>query len=266
MLSYAFHRAGYTTSVAHEAGDALARYKREHPDLVVLELYLGGTKSGFDVLREVRAHGDTPVIVLTALDTEEDKVKGLTLGADDYLTKPFSHRELITRMAKLLERRGASAPRPRRDRIRVGDLELDEATHTVIQSGALLNITVTEFRLLHYLMINAGQVVSTAALLRHVWGQTDRPASDVLRVTLHRLRKKLHEDPSRPTLVQTVPGVGVLLRTDAGPPGPAATEPPAATTPAPSAPARQRSRRRRRPHPPPNRSLRRLPMPMRSSN
>jgi DNA-binding response OmpR family regulator len=194
----------------------MRQYEERHPDLVVLDINLGAS-NGLSFLKELRRHGHAPVIMLTALDSEEDKVRGLELGADDYLTKPFSHRELIARIRAHLRRRGHDY-QPRKwaaeTRLHVGPITLDLSEHSVTKGGQQLSLTVTEFRLLHCLMSNAGTVVPTSALLQQVWGYHDPGGSDVVRVTVHRLRRKLDDDPAKPRLLHTIPGVGVLLKAD----------------------------------------------------
>jgi DNA-binding response OmpR family regulator len=212
VLVFAFRRAGLETSAAHDVASGLARFEQDQPDLIVLDLHLGSS-NGFDFLRQVRERSQVPIIILTALAGEDDKVKGLSLGADDYITKPFSHRELLTRIQMRLRRPGQTGP-PRSvpDVLRVGEIELDASAHTVQRAGRPVNLTVTEFRLLHHLLVNAGQVVRTEDILRHVWGNPDPTDSDVLRVTLHRLRRKLGETGSGNGNLRTVPGVGVLIQ------------------------------------------------------
>ncbi|MDQ3808984.1 MAG: response regulator transcription factor [Chloroflexota bacterium] len=217
LLAFALQRAGLEPIQAHDGSTALRLCRESEPDLVVLDINLGGS-SGLDVLRELRRESKLPVIMLTALDSEEDKVRGLELGADDYLTKPFSHRELIARIRAQLRRSGQDwQPRRRasQTRLQVGPITLDLAEHSVTKAGQLVSLTVTEFRLLHCLMSNAGTVVPTSTLLKQVWGYPDPGGSDVVRVTVHRLRRKLEADPTRPTLLHTVPGVGVLLKPEA---------------------------------------------------
>ena len=216
LLAFALRRAGLEPIAAHDADTALRLYSERQPDLVVLDINLGAS-SGLEVLRELRRRSQLPVIMLTALDSEEDKVRGLEAGADDYLTKPFSHRELIARIRAQLRRSGQEwqARRAPETRLQVGPIILDLSEHSVTKSGQLISLTVTEFRLLHCLMTNAGAVVPTSALLKQVWGYADPGGSDVVRVTVHRLRRKLEADPGRPSLLHTIPGVGVLLKSDA---------------------------------------------------
>jgi two-component system response regulator VicR len=214
LLAFALGRAGLDPLGAHDGASALRLYEEVKPDLVVLDISLG-VSSGLDVLRELRKRSSLlPVIMLTALDSEEDKVRGLDAGADDYLTKPFSHRELIARIRAQLRRSGREwqPKKAPETRLEVGSIVLDMAEHSVTKDGQPVSLTVTEFRLLHCLMSNAGHVVSTSDLLKQVWGYQDPGGSDVVRVTVHRMRRKLEKDPTRPQVLHTIPGVGVLLK------------------------------------------------------
>lgn len=213
LLDLTFRRAGLSASVAYDGDSALRLCEAEQPDVVVLDVNLG-VRDGFAVLREIRRRGRGPVIMLTARDAEDDKVKGLELGADDYVTKPFSHRELVARVRAQMRRTGVELPgEPAGPRVmHVGPLSMDVGQHVVTRDGRALDLTVTEFRLLHTLMREAGTVVPTRRLLKQVWGHDDPGSSEVVRVTLHRLRRKLGDDPADPRLIHTVIGVGVMLR------------------------------------------------------
>jgi two-component system response regulator VicR len=217
LLAFALKRAGLEPIGAHDAAAAMRLFEERNPDLVVLDFNLGAS-TGLEVLRDLRRRSPLPVIMLTALDSEEDKVRGLEAGADDYLTKPFSHRELIARIRAQLRRSGQEWPARRQPetRLQVGAITLDLAEHSVTKSGQPVSLTVTEFRLLHCLMTNAGTVVPTGSLLKQVWGYNDPGGSDVVRVTVHRLRRKLEQDPARPQLLHTIPGVGVRLTEGSG--------------------------------------------------
>ena len=213
LLCFALRRAGFQPLPAYDAPSALEQVKAQGPDLALLDVTLGPW-DGFELLRELRRQSELPIIMLTGRDREEDKVRGLELGADDYVTKPFSHRELTARIRAHLRRPGQdwSAPKAEASQLSVGPITLSLAEHTVTKDGQPLALTVTEFRLLHYLMTNAGTVVPTRAILKQVWGYDDPGGTDVVRVTVHRLRRKLGEEPGRAGLLQTVPGVGVLLK------------------------------------------------------
>lgn len=214
ILEIAFRRAGFEPLIAHDSPTALQRYDTDHPDIVILDIHLGGW-NGLDLLQELRRSARrVPIVMLTALDSEDDRVRGLELGADDYLAKPFSQRELIARVRAHLRRVGQEVPEgdatPRA--LRVGPIDLNVAEHSVHLGGQPVNLTVTEFRLLHTLMREAGHVVSTRELLKNVWGNDDPGASDVVRVTVYRLRRKLGDDSAEPRLLHTVTGVGMMLK------------------------------------------------------
>ncbi len=216
LLTFSLERANFEVVAAHDEPAGRRLIETEQPDLIVLDTNLGA-RDGLSLLRDLRRHSREPVIMLTARDREEDKVLGLELGADDYVTKPFSHRELIARIRAQLRRAGHDGPEAADERsvLEVGPLTLDTGSRHVTLSGAPVSLTVTEFRLLRYLMERAGTVVSTAALLRGIWGYDFPAANDVVRVTVHRLRRKLDDDAAEPKLVHTVPGVGFMLRPEA---------------------------------------------------
>jgi DNA-binding response OmpR family regulator len=215
MLDFALKRAGFGVLQTSDGPTALRHVREQHPDLVVLDVNLGRW-NGFDLLKEIRQDSQVPVIMLTARGAEDDKIKGLELGADDYMTKPFSYRELIARIQMHVERHGArgraggvaAAGGP----LRVGPLELNPTEHTITKDGRALDLTPTEFKVLQCLAERVGTVVPTRALLKEVWGYDDPSGGDLVRVTLYRLRRKIEDDPSAPQLIHTTPGVGVMIK------------------------------------------------------
>ncbi len=214
LLVFALPRAGFEVVATHDATDALRLAGEQAPDIVLLDLDLG-TENGFDLLRKLQELAELPVILLTARSSPEDKVLGLELGADDYVTKPFSYPELVARIRALLRRIKRWVPdRPRV--VRVGPLELNPAEHTVQQFGKDLELTVTEFRLLSYLMTHDGVVIPTRDLMKQVWGLDDHAVTDVVRAAVYRLRRKLGDDPRHARLLHTIPGVGVMLKSEGG--------------------------------------------------
>jgi DNA-binding response OmpR family regulator len=197
-------REGLTVELAGDGQQALDAYDAERPDLVVLDLMLPGI-DGLEVCRRLRAHDRSlPVIMLTALGEESDRVLGLELGADDYITKPFSPRELVLRVQSVLRR---TVPIMLEDVFVDGDLRVDAARRTVVLRGRELALTVREFDLLVFLMRNPGRVLRRAELLQQVWGWTFGDQSTVT-VHMRRLREKVEADPAQPRRILTVWGVG----------------------------------------------------------
>jgi two-component system, OmpR family, KDP operon response regulator KdpE len=194
-----------------EAGVDLV--EREAPDLVLLDIGLPDI-DGFEVLRQVRAFSDVPVIVLTARDDTFDKVKGLELGADDYVTKPFNHLELLARVRAVLRRLDMPAPRQRVPSFRSGDLEVDFDAREVRLAGHAVDLTPTEYKLLYHLVRNAGRVLPRGTLLAKVWGREYVDEVDYLRVYVRRLRDKLGDDPEHPHFIGTERGLGYRFLTD----------------------------------------------------
>lgn len=189
-------------------GDAaLDLVERETPDLVLLDIGLPGM-DGFEVLREIRAFSDVPVIMLTAQDTIMSKIKGLELGADDYVTKPFDHLELLARIKAVLRRLDMSAPKIRAPSFQSGDLTVDFSAQEVHLGDARLDLTPTEYKLLYHLVRNAGQTLTHGTLLARVWGREYVNEVDYVRVYIRRLRSKLGDDPERPHYIQTERGLG----------------------------------------------------------
>ena len=190
---------------AADGDEALSIIYSDRPNLVVLDLALP-RRDGFAVLEQVRQKTDLPIIVLTARGLEDDKIKGLRLGADDYLTKPFSPRELVARIESVLRR---SAPRPPRGgTVETHDLHIDLAARRVKRAGKDIHFTPTEFNLLAELATHPGEALSHDALLTRVWGNEYRYETQYLKVYVGRLRDKIETDAADPKLIQTVRGVG----------------------------------------------------------
>lgn len=214
LLAFLVEQAGLTPLRASDPTTALDLLSKDDPSVAIIDLNLSPW-DGFDLLEDVREKNSSiPILVLTARASEDDKVRALDAGADDYVLKPFGHRELVARIR-------AHARRAARDRngklphatLEVGSLRLDlRARLLEITGEEELQLTGTEFRLLEYLMRNSNAVVPTNALARHVWGYDDAPARDVVRVTVHRLRRKLRDDGNGRRFIETIPGVGLKLR------------------------------------------------------
>jgi two-component system KDP operon response regulator KdpE len=186
---------------------ALDLIEHEHPDLVLLDVGLPDL-DGYEVLRQARAFSDVPLIMLTARDSTLDKVKGLELGADDYITKPFNHLELLARIKAVLRRHEMPAPSSRAPSFRSGDLEVDFDAKEARLLGQRVELTPTEYKLLYHLVRNAGRVLPRGTLLAKVWGREYVDEADYLRVYVRRLREKLGDDAERPRYIQTERGLG----------------------------------------------------------
>ncbi|MCC9710907.1 response regulator transcription factor [Streptomyces sp. MNU76] len=202
-------RAGFSVDVAADGPSAVSTAASRPPDLVVLDLMLPGM-DGLEVCRRIREHGPLPVIMLTARGDEEDRILGLEVGADDYVTKPFSPRELVLRVESVLRRAGslATAPTvPAEPWLRSGPLALDPTARRAMRSGRELALTTREFDLLEFFLRNPGRATSREELMLQVWGWE---FGDLSTVTVHvrRLREKVEDDPARPHLISTVWGVG----------------------------------------------------------
>jgi two-component system KDP operon response regulator KdpE len=197
-----------TDVIGAESGEtALDAVESELPDIVLLDVGLPDM-DGFAVLKEVRAFSDVPVIMLTARDDALDKVKGLELGADDYVTKPFNHLELMARVRAVVRRHEMPAPTSRAPSFRSHGLEVDFGHQVARLDGRRLELTPTEYKLLYHLVRNAGYVLPHATLLAKVWGREYVDEVDYLRVYVRRLREKLGDDPEHPIFIRTERGLG----------------------------------------------------------
>jgi DNA-binding response OmpR family regulator len=203
-------RDGFETLEASDGDAARALLLDSRPDLVVLDVMLPGT-DGLELCRWIRGRSDLPVILLTARGEESDRIVGLELGADDYVTKPFSPRELAARVRTVLRRAGGRLEA--QERIGFGDIELDGASREVTRAGAALRLTAKEFDLLWFLARNPGRVFSRDQLMSSVWGYASALDTGTVTVHIRRLREKIESDPSNPRHLQTVWGVGYRLAT-----------------------------------------------------
>ena len=210
LVSTSLRFVGFDVRTAASGQEALRVAEEFKPQAMVLDVMLPDL-NGFEVCEKLRNEGqDVGVLFLTAKDTVEDKVYGLTRGGDDYMTKPFSLEELVARLKALLRRTGVIEAAVDEEKIRFADLELDEATHEVRRAGDLIELSPTEFTLLRYLMINADRVVSKAQILDHVWQYDFRGDAGIVETYISYLRKKI--DIYEPQLIHTVRGVGYRLR------------------------------------------------------
>lgn len=208
VISMALRYQGFEVACAGTGAEALTAVRTFRPELMLLDVMLPDME-GFEVARRLGAErARVPIIFLTARDATEDKVRGLTVGGDDYVTKPFSLEELIARVRALLRRSGAAEAQS--SLLRFADVELDDDAHEVTRAGALIELTATEYRLLRYLMLNPRHVLTRTQLLEHVWDYDFGGDARVLETYISYLRKKL--DVHGPQLIHTVRGVGYVLR------------------------------------------------------
>jgi DNA-binding response OmpR family regulator len=208
LVAFALTNAGYAVLKAADAPEAVRVFDAELPNLVILDINLPSA-SGFDVCRTLRSRSAVPIMMLTARGEEEDLVRALEGGADDYLTKPFSPRTLLARVKALLRRAGIEAG----DKVEAGDVSLDLESHALsIAGGTPLKLTRLETRLLQILIAQAGHVVPTDRLLAHIWGHRGSGDRQLLKQLVHRLRQKLEGNPAGAGLLHTESGVGYRLR------------------------------------------------------
>ncbi len=207
LLDSALRHFGFEVRVAKTGRDALAQVEDYDPHVVLLDVMLPDL-DGFEILRRMRMDGSkVPVLFLTARDAVDDKVRGLTLGGDDYVTKPFSLEEVVARIQVILRRQGVGSGT---SRLVVADLELDDEAHTVRRAGQPIELSPTEYKLLRFLLVNAGRVLSRNQILDHVWQYDFGGHATVVETYISYLRKKI--DSLGPPLIQTVRGVGYTLR------------------------------------------------------
>ncbi|MCK0438601.1 response regulator transcription factor [Gordonia alkaliphila] len=208
-LAFLLRKEGFEASIINDGTEAVAAFDRLTPDIVLLDLMLPGV-SGTEICKMIRAKSSTPVIMVTARDSEIDKVVGLELGADDYITKPYSARELIARIRAVLRRGGVVADDDDAaiGVLEVGPVRMDVQRHTVTAAGADVTLPLKEFDLLEYLLRNAGRVLTRSQLIDRVWGADYVGDTKTLDVHVKRLRSKIEPDPSQPRHLITLRGLG----------------------------------------------------------
>ena len=209
MVRMALHYEGWTVDVAHDGQEAVRKFSDTGPDVVVLDIMLPDV-DGLQILQRVReVETYTPVLFLTARDSVTDRVTGLTSGADDYMTKPFSLEELVARLRGLLRRYSATTE-PDDERLTIGDLALESASREVTRAGSEISLSATEFELLRYLMRNPNRALSRTEILEKVWNYGFGGRTSIVDLYISYLRKKI--DAGHPPMIHTVRGVGYLLR------------------------------------------------------
>lgn len=209
FLAKGLREGGFTVDVARDGETGLELARATRYDLLIVDVMLP-KKDGWTVVAELRTGGvHTPILFLTARDSVRDRVKGLELGADDYLVKPFAFSELLARLRSLLRR----SPAQQEDQLRIDDLEIDTRRHKAVRSGIALNLTAKEFLLLAHLVRSAGEVVSRTEIVEQVWDINFETETNVVDVMVRRLRAKV-DDPFPTKLIQTVRGIGYVIKTD----------------------------------------------------
>jgi phosphate regulon transcriptional regulator PhoB len=215
LVKYHLEKAGFSARVVGDGQQAMDLIARDHPDLLILDLMLPGL-DGLEVCRRLRGNSATrsiPIIMLTAKAEEVDRIVGLEMGADDYVPKPFSPRELVARVKAVLRR--TTAPPPTGEApLAAGDLHLDPARHAVTKGGRALSLSAVEFRLLEFFLRHRGRAYTRTQLLDQVWGQDRFVEPRTVDVHIRRLREKVEDDPAQPTLILTVRGLGYRFRDD----------------------------------------------------
>jgi len=207
MLSYWLKGHGYDVVRAFDGEQALKRWRETLPDLVILDVQMPKL-DGFEVCRQMRMETNSMVLILSALDREDDEVRGLELGADDYLRKPFSPRQLLARIKALMRRSSSTRGNDTSSSITVGPVTLDAMRHEVTRDGTKVRLTPTESRLLHLLISHTGQVLTTDMIIERVWGYDEVGDSGLVKTHIRHLRQKVEPDPNSPQYIMTVPGVG----------------------------------------------------------
>lgn len=210
FLALKLKTSGYEVLTANNGSDALEMVQAEEPDIMVLDLIMPGM-DGFETLKQVRAVSSVPIIILSAREASTDKVRGLELGADDYLAKPFAPDELVARIGAIKRRQASSLDREMVESITLGDLTINLKKHLVIIDGKEVPLTRIEWLLLSELSRNAGKLILYGELLSKVWGPEYRDDVQILRTWISRLRNKIEKNPEHPVIIRTVPKTGYMI-------------------------------------------------------
>lgn len=209
ILAFSLHREGFEVVRARDGQEALAQVTAEQPDLVVLDVGMPQI-DGFEVCRRLRKDSSIPIIMLTAKGDDENIVLGLNLGADDYVTKPYSPRELMARVRALARRSNGLVEK--RDILSAGPFQIDPEHMEVQRNGVAIRLTRLQFELFRYMMANEGQVLPTEVLMQKVWGYTVAADASLVKTHIYHLRQRIEDDPSHPSYILTVPGVGYVFQ------------------------------------------------------
>lgn len=221
ILKFNLEKEGYRTAIAATGDDALKKNKNFNPDLILLDIMIPAP-DGFDVCKEIRTYSNVPIIMLTARDGEVDRIFGLDIGADDYITKPFTMRELFARIRANIKRANnefittetETKNETEKDRLTIGDLEINYKKYEVLKRGEPIDVTLREYEVLKFLMENKDEVFSREKLLEKIWGYEYYGDVRTVDVTVRRLRKKIEDDDANPTFVQTKRGLGYYFSND----------------------------------------------------
>lgn len=215
LVMFTVRRAGYEAIMASDALSTIRRWQEDKPDLILLDINLPGTaqlKDGFAICQHIRSQSDVPIILLTVRGEEDDIVRGLESGADDYILKPFSPRQLVARIQTVMRRGRSGESTSPSSRLSIDGLDFNPKIREVsLTDGQTKSLTSLESRLLEYLMLNAGHILTTDDLISDVWGASGGN-SEMLRQLVRRLRSKIEEDPTKPFYIQNIPGLGYAFR------------------------------------------------------
>lgn len=214
LLSYWLKGHGYDVIRAFDGEQAVQRWRETLPDLVILDVQMPKL-DGFEVCRQMRSETNSMVLILTAQDREDDEIRGLEVGADDYLRKPFSPRQLLARIKAVMRRSSSARGTNSSSAVTVGSVTLDAMRHEVVREGVKIRLTPTESRLLHLLLTHTGQVLTTDMIIERVWGYDEAGDSGLVKTHIRHLRQKVEPNANKPKYITTVPGVGYTFTTPA---------------------------------------------------